>query len=287
MKNKWINTMLILLFVSGTFWVLKYGVKMAVDMSALSPHPHSTDKDGANQSGDTSKTNPDGSAISANGNGANGSINGAATGTAGSSSTSAQNSAGGVNGTAGHSGAGEIAKATPTPKPDSNCFTFDYQHKKEARQKDIEDFLDYTNAFALLHKNVNEKSICVKVNQKPVAFKVVHSKSTDEVVIGSVVGPESVIHVAYCVNKANCTEACAIKTNRLMDDLMSDAGDDEEFKDSWGDTDDAHKKDQKKELKSRVKELRAVASENKDLEKNSVMRVWENLDQKEWVCKKQ
>ena len=62
----------------------------------------------------------------------------------------------------------EASKTVPEKQKD-NCFAFEYRHKKEARDQDIENFLDYTNAFPLA-QNFNAKSVCVKVNQKAVGF---------------------------------------------------------------------------------------------------------------------
>lgn len=186
----------------------------------------------------------------------------------------------GTGATSGASGSGKVA-GTTTAKPDSNCFSFEYKHQKEALNKDIEDFLDYSNAFPILHQKVVNKSICVKVNGKAVAHKVSKYKDQQEVVIGSVVGPESVIKVSYCTGTATCKEACAIKTNRFMDDLMSDTGDEDEFKESWGEA-----KEQKKELTAKVKELRSVASENRELQKQSTIRTWDTVQTNDWVCKK-
>ena len=67
---------------------------------------------------------------------------------------------------------------------------------------------------------------------------------------------------------------------RFMDDMMSDASDDDSFSDSWG-KDDTRKKD----LKSKAKELRAVASESQSLNEGSVVRDWDTLQKQEWVCK--
>ena len=214
----------------------------------------------------------------------------------GSGSSSESKSAAGTQGTtnggnssqtgssvAGVNGSTEVTKPAA---PESNCFNFDYRHLKEARNQDVENFLDYSNAFPIHHKNVNDKSICVKVNDKPVPFKVVRSKSQDEILIGSVVGPESVIHVAYCTGTAPCREACAVKSNQMMDDLMSDAGgDSDDFKDSWGDASAPGQQAQKKELQDHVKALRTVASENSDLGKQNVMRNWDTLKSHDWFCK--
>jgi hypothetical protein len=175
------------------------------------------------------------------------------------------------------------SRAQP-PAPEKNCFAFQYRHKKSIKDRDIEDFLDYSNAFPVLHSGLNANSVCVKVNGKPVAFKMNKFQGKEEVMVGAVVGPESVIRVSYCVGKANCRESCQIKTNRYMDDLMSDAGDEDDFKESW-DSENADG-EQKKKLKNKVKELRAVASANNDLSKHAVMRDWDALEKQESVCNK-
>jgi len=172
--------------------------------------------------------------------------------------------------------------ATQKDAPKDNCFAFEYQHKKDAKEQDIENFLDYTNAFPILHSNYNEKSICVKINQKTVDFKIAKYKSTPEIRLGSVVGPDTVIRVSYCIGKVNpCREACAQHKKRFMDDLMSDATDEDSFNDSWGKGDENHKK----ALKDKAKELRGIASADDHLDEASVQRDWAELQKQEWVCK--
>jgi hypothetical protein len=167
-------------------------------------------------------------------------------------------------------------------KPKDNCFVTEYRHKKEAQSQDIENFLDYTNAFPLA-ANFNPKSLCVKVNQKAVNFTVAKHAANQEVRVGSMVGPESVIRVSYCVGKVNpCHEKCDQPKKRFMDDLMSDATDDDSFSDSWGKgEDEAHKK----ELKAKAKELRSIASENDHINEGSVQRNWDELQKTESFCK--
>lgn len=285
MKKNWIAAIIILLAIGGTLTVLKMGVKKAVDSSL------NTDHSQPNQSGEAANREKNDSKTSVSETGSNGQStsepgkqDGVKAGgeTAGSHSDHATTQTASTSGTS-TSASTEVKKAPPA---ENNCFAFEYRHTKDAQNKDIEDFLDYSNAFPILHKNLNEKSVCVKVNNKPVAFKMNKYKSQDEVMIGAVVGPESVIRVSYCVGKAACKEACAVKSNRFMDDMMSDAGDDDEFKDSWGDSNSAARTAQKKELQGKVKELRSIASENKDLAQRSVVRNWDTIEKQEWVCKK-
>ncbi len=182
---------------------------------------------------------------------------------------------------------GAVAVATvptvekKTEEPEKNCFTVEYHHQKSAQAKDLEDFLDYSNAFPIAHEKYNPNTVCVKVNQQPVKFKIAKYKGQTEVVVGSEVGPDSVIKVSYCVGKVTCKEKCEAKPARFMDDLMADSGEDDEFKDSWGDS-----KEQKKELQAKVKEFRTVANETNDLTKRSTMRDWDTINKQEWFCKK-
>ena len=170
------------------------------------------------------------------------------------------------------------------PEIGKNCFAFEYQHRKEDRDRDIEEYLDDSNAFPILHEPANEKSICVKVNDHPVPFKIIHHGKEREILIGSVVGPESVIRIAYCLGKASCREACTPKTNAFMDELMSEGGHEKEFDDSWNENTDESVK-QKNELKERAKQVRSLAGAS-DLNPGQTMRVWKTLQKQEWVCKK-
>jgi hypothetical protein len=230
---------------------------------------------GANGNGATSTETKNGVSVGANVGTNSGSVIGGGV-NAQHAGTSGVN---GVNGQA----AQPVVKVEPQ-KPKDNCFTYEYRHKKEAKDQDIENFLDYTNAFPIARADYNPNSVCVKVNQKAVNYTVAKAKSgTPEVRVGSMVGPESVIRVSYCVGKvSHCHETCVQPKKRFMDDLMNDAGDEDSFSDSWGkDGDDKNKKD----LKEKSKELRAVASENDHLNESSIQRDWDELQKQEFVCK--
>jgi|GEM_PF-2145966 len=167
----------------------------------------------------------------------------------------------------------------PAAEPSKNCFTFEYRHQDSAKSKDIESFLDFSNAFPLAAENVNKKSICVKVNQKPVEFQVLKLKGKEEIVLGPVVGPESVIRISYCTGTAQCRESCTPPKKRFMDDLLSDAQADE-FQDSWGKGADANSQ----ELKAKTKELKSLAQKNGGLTDRAMMRDWNTLQKQEWSC---
>ena len=159
----------------------------------------------------------------------------------------------------------------PAVKKENNCFRFSYQHEEKNQNRDIEDFLNDTNAFPIANANVNQKSICVKVNDKPVNHKFVKKDGKAEVIIGSVVGPESTIQVSYCVGSAPCKESCIVKLKNKVDELLNDS--------EMGGLENS-------ELEVQVKELRKVASVHGDLMDSTIIRNWNQLQSKEWVCEK-
>lgn len=160
---------------------------------------------------------------------------------------------------------------TAEAKKENNCFSFSYHHQQKNQDRDIEEFLNDTNAFAIEHSKVNQKSICVKVNNKPVGHKFVQKNGKAEVVIGSVVGPDSTIVVSYCVGSAPCKESCVVKTKNKVDELLSD--------NEMGGIENA-------ELETQVKELRKVASANENLMDSTIIRDWNKEQGKEWLCNK-
>ena len=178
--------------------------------------------------------------------------------------------------------AAPIKKTAPVAKSETakNCYTFEYRHQESAKSKDIESFLDFSNAFPVAAENVNKKSICVKVNQKPVEFQVLKLKGKKEIVIGPVVGPESIIRVSYCTGAAQCRESCIPQKKRFMDDLLSDAHADD-FQDSWG---KAGADSNSQELKAKTKELQSLARTNSGLNDRAMMRDWNTLQKQEWTC---
>jgi hypothetical protein len=265
MRNKLALLFVFVILVVGVTYKVTHRSGLTHDESAQNDLNHST-------------TNPDGT-VKTEGQNPNGVAGGTTSGTTGANGASGSS----VGGSAKLGPDGKpIATAEVKPEIKNNCFSFEYKHKASAQSRDIEEFLDDSNAFPILHANVNKSSVCVKVNQKPVAFKVVKGKSNEEVLIGSVVGPDSVIKVSYCTGKAQCKENCNLPKKRFMDDLMEDASNDDSFHDSWGKNDnDADRK----ELKNKAKELRTVASENANLNEKSIIRDWDSLQKNEWVCK--
>ncbi len=178
------------------------------------------------------------------------------------------------------------APSSPGSQPtheENHCYAFEFRHKDEIKSRDIEDFLDFTNAFPIVHANVNPKSICLKVNQKAVNFTIIKNKSKqEEVVVGSIVGPESIIRLSYCTGTSRCKEDCTPPKKHYMDELMSDANQEDTFSDSWG---KEPSDESKKEIIKKSRELRTIANEHKSLNDRAMMRDWNTKAHSDWACK--
>jgi len=249
--KSWKNTSLVLVVIIITFMVIKRH-DSRVGTPSKNPGTISTSQDASNG-------NPSNNSSVAGGTNSGTAPNNISTNGPGSS---INNSAVAPN--------GATAKTEPVKK-ENNCFKFSYQHQSKNQNRDIEEFLNDTNAFPIAAANVNQKSVCVKVNDKPVSFKFVKKAGKAEVVVGSVVGPESTIQVSYCVGSVPCKESCAVKTKNKVDELLSDS--------EMGGIENA-------ELETQVKELRNVASVHEDLMDSTIIRDWNQLQSKEWVCEK-
>ena len=175
---------------------------------------------------------------------------------------------------------------TPLPKSNEvrieskNCSVIEYKHTSKNQKKEIEDYLELSNVFQL-PEHYNPKTLCVKVNQNAVHYKINLHQGKPEVFIQGEVGPESVIRISYCTGKVSCKEKCEIKAVRFMDQLMDENADANAFKDSW-----SNDEEQKKKLQDHASELRNLASENKSLNQLNTIREWETITHQESFCKK-
>ena len=175
---------------------------------------------------------------------------------------------------------------TPLPKSkeiqieNKNCNVIEYRHTTKNQKKEIEDYLELINVFQL-SDHYNPKTLCVKVNQKAVHYKINIHQGKPEVIIQGEVGPESVVRISYCTGKVSCKEKCEIKAARFMDQLMDENAEANAFKDSW-----SNDQEQKKKLQDHASELRNLASENKSLNQLNTIREWETITHQESFCKK-
>lgn len=176
-----------------------------------------------------------------------------------------------------------------TTNHEPNCFSFEYQHKSAAKNRDIEDFLDYSNGFSIEHSDLNAKTLCVKVNNKPVQYSLSTYQGKKEVILGSIVGPESKIQISYCVGKASCKTPCEIKKDRALDEMLSDQDDTLNLDSAWDSgspQDQAKSAQQKNKLAAQAKEMRNLASQNDHLAKTNLFRDWQTLKTNHSVCNK-
>jgi hypothetical protein len=161
-------------------------------------------------------------------------------------------------------------KQTITVTKSDECHRAKYRHLPVNQNREIEEFTHDLNAFAFSGQKLNPKSVCVRVNQKPVHHELKNRNTVTEVWIGSVVGPESEIEISYCTGKMTCKESCKIKSENKVDELIN-----EEELAAIGD--DA--------LEAQVKELRSIASSRENLLDASVIRDWNQIGSNEWNCK--
>lgn len=155
---------------------------------------------------------------------------------------------------------------------DSKCYRHTFQHAERNKNRDLEDFMNDTNAFPILESAVNDLSICVKVNHKPVQHRLIKKGNRREVMIGSVVGPESKIQISYCTGaKSQCRESCEVKAINKVDELLNDQ--------ELGSIEN-------EELKNRAKELIRVTQMQGDLLDSTLIREWKEIGSNDWICKK-
>jgi hypothetical protein len=124
-------------------------------------------------------------------------------------------------------GAGPTAKAVVAPAPPQPiCFLETFHHKPTAGHNDEESCAHHKNLIKLSHANINPAHICVKVNGTPVKFTRNAEASGDEILIGSIAGPQAKITASYCVGKQSCAavtdEACKIPKDEFMDALQGE-----------------------------------------------------------------
>ena len=150
------------------------------------------------------------------------------------------------------------------------CFRLQFRHLAQNQNREIEEFTNDLNVFSVNESSLNPKSVCVKINQKPVRHEIKKRSEKTEIWIGSVVGPDSEIEIAYCTGKIKCKQSCQIKSENKIDELIN-----EEELAELADTD----------LENQVKELRKIASMNESLLDASVIRNWNQTQNTEWTCK--
>lgn len=118
-------------------------------------------------------------------------------------------------------GVTEKEKVTPA----LGCLSWTFTHAKTPGHKDRESCTQHRNLVKIpAIKDLNLKSLCVRVDGTPVRFET--QKQGDEValLIGAIAGPGSKITIRGCGLKATCNDDCKIP----KDEFMASIGGDEE-----------------------------------------------------------
>jgi hypothetical protein len=189
---------------------------------------NSSSSQGSSNSGNSANamngTNGTVATTGANSGSATGTTNGAVNGN--TANGSASNSASGVNApmtatSVAPAGAPqEVAKAPEAPKEiPITCFVETFKHKPTPGHDSEEACSHHKNLLKLSHSDINTKNVCVRVNDVPVKFE--RAGKGDELLIGSIAGPQAVITVKYCTGKTSCAEAkkddCVVPKDEFLD----------------------------------------------------------------------
>jgi hypothetical protein len=177
-----------------------------------------------------------GNSSSSQGSSNSGNATNSAQGTNGTVATTGSNS-GSANGSASNSASGvnapmtatsvvpagtpkEVAKAPEAPKEiPITCFVETFKHKPTPGHDSEEACSHHKNLLKLSHSDINTKNVCVRVNDVPVKFE--RAGKGDELLIGSIAGPQAIITVKYCTGKTSCAEAkkddCVVPKDEFLD----------------------------------------------------------------------
>lgn len=166
-----------------------------------------------------------------------------------------------------------LLPAAPSMHPARSCHAVEYRLPPSARTQDWDEYLERTNAFRIEHEPIAPGSICVKVNGRPVDFHLEGRNGKKEIVVGSVVGPESVIRVSYCTGPARCKEACGKPARRFRDELLDSREPGPQDADS-------------RELHEKMQELETLVQERLPAAGRAIVRDWNITNRQAWTCRK-
>ncbi|HTL11948.1 MAG TPA: hypothetical protein VL588_05650 [Bdellovibrionota bacterium] len=111
----------------------------------------------------------------------------------------------------------EVAKAPAPAAPviHDDCHVVTFKHQDLASHRDGEACLHHRNLLKIPAERLNGRSVCVRVNNKPVKFAL-DKKHAGQILIPAVAGPESVISVSYCTGKLTCAEDCKVPKDEFL-----------------------------------------------------------------------
>lgn len=108
----------------------------------------------------------------------------------------------------------EATPVTQAPK-EEGCFTFNYQAKDHKNPKT---FGKHQHLITLKHGEVNPKSVCVRVNNQPVAFEFL-KKEEPQVILKPILKSQVKITVQYCLRDTSCLDKCVVPKDEFMESI--------------------------------------------------------------------
>jgi hypothetical protein len=157
-----------------------------------------------------------------------------------------------------------VAMAPEAPKEiPVTCFVESFKHKPTPGHDSEEACSHHKNLLKLSHNDVNMKNVCVRVNDVPVRFeRVGHG---NELVIGSIAGPQSVITVKYCTGKTSCAETkkddCVVPKDEFLDAIGGGDPDDGAVA-KWDNADTAGDTKLNSDVKRELADIDETATDN-------------------------
>ncbi len=147
----------------------------------------------------------------------------------------------------------------------TGCFSITYHHKQLSSHSSDEDCSRHKNLLRLKHPRINMASLCVRVNNKAVAWEPVKGKD-DEVIIAPVAGPKAKISARYCLGKVSCAEECKIAPAAKDEFMEAIGGNDDDGKNplvgQWDPNDADHDGDVVGKIDPEMKKELAAVNEN-------------------------
>lgn len=115
---------------------------------------------------------------------------------------------------------GTTPSAPTAPKVEAApCQLLSFEHKEGLKPKERALSTEKPNAFLIADKNLNTKTVCVRVNETPVRFKIAKDKKTkfNKILIGPVAKTDAKVTIRFCTGKASCKEDCSVPKDEFME----------------------------------------------------------------------
>lgn len=113
------------------------------------------------------------------------------------------------------SGSATKSVAQEEVKKEEGCFTFNYQAKD---YKNPKTFGKHQHLITLKHSEVNPKSVCVRVNDTPVAFEFL-KKEEPQVILKPILKSNPKVTIQYCLRNTSCLDKCTVPKDEFMESI--------------------------------------------------------------------